>query len=316
MMPIQSFSSFKRMTSFCRTQVPPKVWEDLQPIYGDDEAVKAYGVKFCTDMCNTLLAVGTPGFHFYTLNLEKSVMHVLKDLGVEESTATRRALPWRGSRNNLNGMCEDVRPINWANRPKSYIKRTVTWDEFPNGRWGDGRSPAFGELSDSHFYRPAEGSKEDRLAMWGDAPICAQDIHDVFAAYVEHKIPIIPWCESPLQAETGTISASLVNMNKSGFMTINSQPVINGEKSDHPVFGWGGAGGRVYQKAYVEFFVSPSDYHIVNQVISRYPNLVVYAADSSGNLHGSCEHKGVTALTWGVFPNQEILQPTIFEPGQ
>lgn len=34
---------------------------------------------------------------------------------------------------------EDVRPINWANRPKSYLSRTEEWDEFPNGRWGDGR---------------------------------------------------------------------------------------------------------------------------------------------------------------------------------
>jgi hypothetical protein len=27
---------------------------------------------------------------------------------------------------------EEVRPINWANRPKSYVMRTETWDEFPN----------------------------------------------------------------------------------------------------------------------------------------------------------------------------------------
>ncbi len=32
-----------------------------------------------------------------------------------------------------------MRPINWANRPKSYLSRTEEWDEFPNGRWGDGR---------------------------------------------------------------------------------------------------------------------------------------------------------------------------------
>ena len=38
---------------------------------------------------------------------------------------------------------------------------------FCANRWGDNRSPAFGELSDSHFFRPVEGSKEDRLAMWG-----------------------------------------------------------------------------------------------------------------------------------------------------
>lgn len=37
------------------------------------------------------------------------------------------------------------------------------------------------------------------------------------------------------------------------------QPAVNGAKSDHPVFGWGGQGGRVYQKSYVEFFTSPSN---------------------------------------------------------
>ena len=65
-----------------------------------------------------------------------------------------RSLPWRGSRCDIKGTAEDVRPINWCNRPKSYIQRTAVWDEFPNGRWGDGRSPAFGELNDLHFFRP------------------------------------------------------------------------------------------------------------------------------------------------------------------
>lgn len=45
---------------------------------------------------------------------------------------------------------EEVRPIFWANRPASYTSRTHNWDEFPNGRWGDSRSPAFGEIS--HYY--------------------------------------------------------------------------------------------------------------------------------------------------------------------
>ena len=35
-------------------------------------------------------------------------------------------MPWRGSRSDLTGRQEDVRPINWANRPKSYIQRTGT----------------------------------------------------------------------------------------------------------------------------------------------------------------------------------------------
>ncbi len=40
-----------------------------------------------------------------------------------------------------------------SNRPKSYLKRTAEWDKFPQGRWGDSRSPAYGTLSDYQFMR-------------------------------------------------------------------------------------------------------------------------------------------------------------------
>lgn len=332
-------------------------------------------MQYCVDMCRRLCAAGVPGFHFYTLNLERSVLTVLEELGAREHTAARRALPWRGSRqgsglslsssgsspalaaaggggssssssgssssgsSGSNGTgsggddgnspktstqraasgsgcpssrSEEVRPINWANRPKSYIKRTHTWDEFPNGRWGDGRSPAFGELSDSHFFRPVEGSKEDRLAMWGEAPITPEDVSEVFARYVEGKIPILPWSESAPQAETRVISSALAAINRAGFWTINSQPAVNGERSDHAVYGWGGAGGRVYQRAYIEFFVSPRRLELLLAVIRQYPGLQLSAVDSAG--HATNSSKGVTALTWGAFPNREIVQPTIFEP--
>ena len=45
-----------------------------------------------------------------------------------------------------NRRTETIRPIFWANRAKSYISRTENWDEYPNGRFGDSRSPAYGEL--------------------------------------------------------------------------------------------------------------------------------------------------------------------------
>ncbi len=35
-----------------------------------------------------------------------------------------------------------------ANRPRSYISRTTAWDEFPRGRWGDTRNPAYGSFND------------------------------------------------------------------------------------------------------------------------------------------------------------------------
>jgi methylenetetrahydrofolate reductase (NADPH) len=90
MMPIQSYSSFQKMTSFCRTKVPDRVWEALLPIKDDDEQVKMYGVHLCVDMCKRLSAEGVKGFHFYTLNLEKSVTMVLEHLGVQDSLAIRR----------------------------------------------------------------------------------------------------------------------------------------------------------------------------------------------------------------------------------
>ena len=36
------------------------------------------------------------------------------------------------------------------------------------------------------------------------------------------------------------------------------QPKINGARSDDAVYGWGGKNGYVYQKAYIECFMSPS----------------------------------------------------------
>lgn len=89
-MPIQNFSSFKSMTTFCRTKVPKKIWDDILPIQNDDEAVKAYGIKLCSDMCKTMQAAGIPGFHFYTLNLESSVMSVLGQLGIAGENALKR----------------------------------------------------------------------------------------------------------------------------------------------------------------------------------------------------------------------------------
>ena len=47
----------------------------------------------------------------------------------------RPLLPWKSSGNPNRRNNEAVRPIFWGGRPKSYIHRTIEWDEFPNGRW-------------------------------------------------------------------------------------------------------------------------------------------------------------------------------------
>ncbi len=76
--------------------------------------------------------MGCKRLHFYTLNLERSVRLILEGVGYTSQVALRRQFPWRAS-TDIRRAREDVRPIHWANRPKSYLQRTDIWDEFPNG---------------------------------------------------------------------------------------------------------------------------------------------------------------------------------------
>lgn len=310
MMPIQTYTGFKRMTTLCKTHVPPFINEALDPIQNDDSAVKAYGVKLCIDMCKDLLAAGTPGLHFYTLNLEKAVVQILDGLGMV-SNNVQRSLPWRTSAYTDRKVKEEIRPIFWSNRPRSYMSRTSSWDDFPNGRWGDSRSPAFGDLFDWHLSGPEETKMALLRKKWGSAPQTEQDIFNVFVAYCKGEIDRLAWNDTILASETTVISDKLVKLNSRGFLTINSQPRVNAAHSTDPKFGWGGSGGYVYQKAYLEFFTSPENKEKLLAVIAKYPNLSYHFVNVAGD--SITNTNGTTAVTWGVFPGKEIIQPTVVD---
>jgi len=266
-------------------------------------------------MCKQLIDLGVPCLHFYTLNLEKSVLQILDGLSLSEGVQLRRSLPWRPS--PATHRCkEDVRPIFWNNRPKSYLARTMSWDEFPNGRWGDSRSPAYGDLNDYHLMTLHFDKSIDLKSLWGQDPKSEQDIFDVFTKYVTGEIIRLPWTDNPLALESESIKDRLKLLNRNGFLTINSQPSVNGVPSDHSVHGWGGAGGFVYQKAYIEFFSSPTLLSKIADLIKlKYPTLTYLAVDVKGNFQSSydLDHRITIAVTWGVFPGKEILQPTVVD---
>lgn len=159
-MPIHTFNNFRRMTMVCGTKIPPSVAQSLEPIKNDDEAVKEYGVKLGIQMCKTLIDSGVKYLHFYTLNLEKSVTQILEGLQIVQGEK-RKPVPWRYAPRTK----EEVRPVFWSQRPISYIQRTSAWDEFPNGRWGDSRSPAFGELTDYHVTSLHQATAPDRKSV-------------------------------------------------------------------------------------------------------------------------------------------------------
>jgi methylenetetrahydrofolate reductase (NADPH) len=310
-MPIATYASFMRRANHMQCKVPKEWMEKLEPVKSDDVAVREVGKTLVADMCRKILAAGLPHLHFYTMNLAQATRMVLEELDwLPSPTRPRKQLlPWKQSL-GLGRREEDVRPIFWRNRNKSYVLRTQDWDEFPNGRWGDSRSPAFGELD--AYGIGLTGTNEENRKKWG-SPKSINEVASLFVNYLEKKIETLPWSESPLSSEADTIRDDLIALNKRGFLTINSQPAVNGVKSSHPVHGWGPANGYVYQKAYIEVLVHPDIFPDMIKRIEANPDLTYYAVTKAGNFHSNAPSEGPNAVTWGVFPGKEIVQPTIVE---
>ncbi|KAJ0978147.1 hypothetical protein J5N97_013621 [Dioscorea zingiberensis] len=312
-MPINNYKGFLRMTGFCKTRIPADIKAALEPIKDNEEAVKAYGIHLGTEMCKKILAHGIKTLHIYTLNMEKSALAILMNLGLIEESKVSRSLPWRRPTNVFRAK-EDVRPIFWANRPKSYISRTHGWDQYPHGRWGDSKNPSYGALTDYQFMRPR--SRDKKLQEeWATPLKSIEDIYERFMNYCLGKLKSSPWSElDGLQPETKIINEQLGQINLKGFITINSQPAVNGEKSDSPTVGWGGPGGYVYQKAYLEFFCSKDKLDILVEKCKALSSLTYVAVNKEGQCLSNVGPNAVNAVTWGVFPGKEIIQPTVVDP--
>lgn len=309
-MPIQTYASFIRRSTWTKTRVPSEWMEALEPVKNDDSAVRDIGKRLIAEMCRKLLAFGINHLHFYTMNLAQATILVLEELGLSPSPESpiQRSLPWRPSL-ALGRRTEDVRPVFWRNRQSSYVARTQTWDEYPNGRWTDSRSPAFGELD--AYGVGLKGTNEQNIKLWGQ-PKSIKDLSEIFISFLSGKLDRLPWSDSPITAEADDIKDHLIALTQRGFLTINSQPAINGIKSSDPVYGWGPKNGFVYQKAYLELLV-PS--YLIDELIARIEkndDLTYHAIQKSGELRTNT-HDSPNALTWGIFAGREIIQPTIVE---
>ncbi|KAF8329502.1 methylenetetrahydrofolate reduct [Cantharellus anzutake] len=309
--PIQTWNGFLRATQLAQTIIPQSYLNVLEPIKNDDERVRAEGIKLVSRLCRDILSanIGISGLHFYTMNLERGTKMLLQELELVPRVEVIRPLPWRQSL-TPSRRTETIRPIFWANRTQSYLSRTENWDEYPNGRFGDARSPAFGELDGYGVW--IKQTKDQAAEIWGH-PVSIAEINDLFAKFCIGEVKALPWSDQPPSAETRVIASQLARVNTLGYLTINSQPAVNGVHSGDPVHGWGPTNGYVYQKAYLEFFVSPSQLNTLISRISREPLMTYYAINNQGDLRTNNHSDGPNAVTWGVFPGKEILQPTIVE---
>jgi methylenetetrahydrofolate reductase (NADPH) len=202
------------------------------------------------------------------------------------------------------------------------LGREATWDDFPNGRWGDARSPAYGEIDG---YGPTlHVTNAQALHLWGH-PKKREDISDLFIKHLRGELAAIPWSEEDLNEETSTIAPQLLQLNSKGWWTVASQPAVNGLRSSDPTFGWGPQQGFVFQKGFVEFFIPSSEWKVLLEKLqsSEVQDTVCFFAanaagdfvssDMTGGPGGRGKQASTNAVTWGVFPGKEIITPTIIE---
>ncbi|GMM33702.1 methylenetetrahydrofolate reductase (NAD(P)H) [Saccharomycopsis crataegensis] len=329
-MPITTYASFMRRAKWSEIKIPQGFLDILEPHKEDDFKIRELGCELITKMCKKLLDSGVVNhLHFYTMNLEKATIMILQQLGLvtpevnDTGLTGGEILPWRKSL-NPNRTNESVRPIFWKNMKFNYIVRTKDWDEFPNGRWGNSESPAFGEISlfDGSLLRH---SGKKLLELWG-RPQTMKDLSDLFIRYLNGDLAMLPWSDTPINAEINSIKQDLITLNEKGIFTVNSQPAVNGARSDHPIFGWGPKNGYIYQKQYLEFFMPRAKLDTLRANIDKinriencgtnddYKVLAFFAVDKNGGLQTNLKNDSVpNAVTWGIFPNTEVIQPTIVE---
>ncbi|KAL1297769.1 hypothetical protein AAFC00_006306 [Neodothiora populina] len=365
LMPIQSYGILKRTAKLSHAALPEAVLDQLEEVKGDDEAVKRVGVGILSDMVERIKASpqkAPRGFHFYTLNLEKAVAHIVEraqlipppgqtdENAVEEadgfllvdgnpkdkvrrksSTANsapqNRVIVDHADSRALSNTSEAsyVAPDDEAGVPgekptsrantlaisegEGTLGREATWDDFPNGRWGDARSPAYGEIDG--YGVSLHVSIPNALRLWG-YPVDTKDVTSIFTRHVRGELESVPWSEEGLSPETETIRNELAGLIEKGWWTVASQPAVNGMPSNHEIFGWGPQHGFVFQKPFVELFCSNEDWKRLKAKIAQDEDVTFFACNAAGDFEATDEDS-LNPVTWGCFTGKEIVTPTMIE---
>ena len=83
-MPIYNYTQLARFSNVCGAEIPRWLRLRLED-YGDDMAsLRAFGLDVVTDLCERLLAGGSPGLHFYTLNQSGIISNIAERLNLNK----------------------------------------------------------------------------------------------------------------------------------------------------------------------------------------------------------------------------------------
>ncbi len=82
LLPILSRGQTKKFVTMCGAKLPEPFLARLEELGDDDDAVRQFGIEYCTQQCEELLREGAPGLHFYTLNKAHSTVEIVRRLGL------------------------------------------------------------------------------------------------------------------------------------------------------------------------------------------------------------------------------------------
>ncbi|HSE09734.1 MAG TPA: methylenetetrahydrofolate reductase [NAD(P)H] [Nocardioidaceae bacterium] len=86
-MPITNLAQIRRMTELSGADLPPEIVERVSRHGDDAAAVRGEGIAIATQLCDTLLAGGAPGLHFYTLNRSKATREIYANLRIPAASS-------------------------------------------------------------------------------------------------------------------------------------------------------------------------------------------------------------------------------------
>lgn len=81
-MPITSSTQLMRFSDASGAEIPRWIRLRLQSFGDDTASIKAFGLDVVTDLCEQLLAGGSPGLHFYAMNQSVATLEISRRLGL------------------------------------------------------------------------------------------------------------------------------------------------------------------------------------------------------------------------------------------
>lgn len=84
-MPITNYERLLRFSSQCGAELPRWLQQRLSDYRDEPESLQAFGTEVVASLCEKLMAIGVPGFHFYVLNQAAPTLNLLNALGLHQA---------------------------------------------------------------------------------------------------------------------------------------------------------------------------------------------------------------------------------------